>query len=125
MCVIAAVTAVAGIGGIGIITVVAGIAIIGDGHVRTHKWINGIVIESRRRPGGLGVAKRAVGGILLCRMVRVGGLCVIAIVATVAGVGGVIVVSIVTGGTVTGNGYVCAGNRVVVIVSHETCRSPT
>ena len=123
--VIAVVATVTGIGGVVVISIVAGIAIIGNGHVRTDKWINGIMVESRRCPRGLGVAKRAVGRILLCRMVRVSSLRVISVVTTVAGVGGVGIISIVAGGAVIGDGGMRTVKRPVVGVLRESGGLPS
>ena len=49
--VIGCVTARAGVRGIGIIAVVTGVAIIGNGGVRTVQRVKTVVVEGRRRPG--------------------------------------------------------------------------
>ena len=88
---------------IGIIALVTGIAIVGDGHVRSCERINRIVVKCRWRPSDLCVASGTFRWELSRCVVRIGRSCIIAVVATVAGVGRCIVIAVVTGRAIAGN----------------------
>ena len=68
--IIGVVATVAGIGCIRVVAVVTSIAIVGDRYVRAYEWVNGIVIENRRRPGCFAVASGAIRGELSRCVVR-------------------------------------------------------
>ena len=94
----------AGIWGIIIVSVMAGIAIVGNGSVGTVQGIKTVVVEGRRYPGRFAVAAGAVCGQLLRDVVGVGRLVVIADMASRAGIRGVIIIPVMAGCAVIGNG---------------------
>ena len=101
---------------IGIIALVTGIAIVGDGHVRSCKRINGIVVESRWRPGCFAVTSSAIRWELSSCVVRCRGCRIIGVVATVAGIGCIRVVAVVTSIAIVGDGHVCTYELIHCIV---------
>ncbi len=123
--VIGRMTTCAGVGGVGIVAVVAGVAITGNGYVCACKRIDRVVVEGRRRPGSLAMAIGATGRELRCRVVRVGRSSVVRRVASVAGIGCIVVIAVVASRTVTGNGGVRTLQYVVIVVHRERSRFPT
>jgi hypothetical protein len=75
-----------------------------------------IVVEGRWRPGILIMAARAIRGKLQGSMVGVGRLIVIFCVAAVAGIRRAVVVAVVTGSAVVGDGGMCAIESIRIIV---------
>ena len=122
--IIAVVTGVTSVRCVRIVAVVASVAIIRNRYVRTYEWINRIVVKRRWRPGGFAVASRAIRRELSCGVVR--GCCggVVAVVTGVAGIGRGIVISVVAGRAIAGNGGVRAVQGVVIIVNWEGGRFP-
>lgn len=75
-----------------------------------------IVVESRRHPDVFCVASGAIGREHQCLVVGVGSGSVVGLVAAVAGIGGVVVVAVVAGGTLVGDGGVGAVEGIEVVV---------
>ncbi len=96
--------ACAGVRRVGVIAVVADITIIRDGGVRSRERIKTIVVEGSRNPGRFAVANGAVCGELLRDVVGIGCLVVIADMAARTGIWGVIVIPVMAGSAVIGNG---------------------
>ena len=117
-------TAHTGIRSVGVISIVAGIAIVGNGSMRTVERVIGVVIKSRRYPGCFAVATGTVCGELLCCVVGIGRLVVIRRMASRAGVRRVVVVAVVTGSAVVGNHRVRSVQRVIGVVNGECGRVP-
>ena len=88
-----------------VISLVTGIAIVSNGDVRSGEREKRIVIKSRRRPGSLSVALSAIGRELLGCVISINNLLIISIVAAIASVRCIVIISIVTGGTIIGNGH--------------------
>ena len=123
--IIAVVAAIAGIWCIRIVALVASRAIIGNGYVCTYEWVNGIVIEGRWRPGCLAMATGTIRGELSGGVVRTCRGGIIAVVTGVAGIGRVVVVAVVAGGTISCNCGVCTVQGIVIIVDRESGWFPT
>lgn len=108
-----------------IIAVVAGNAVIRDRNVCPGERVYGIMIESRRRPGGFRVASRAVGrklvrGVVgICRLVEIGG------VTACAGVQRIVVIPVMASRTLVGNGCVRAVQRIIIVVDGKSGWCPT
>ena len=99
--VIVRVTARAGVGRIVVVAVdVTGITVAGNGDVRARERIKIVVVERRGHPRRFRVTTGAVCRELGRFVVGVGGLVIIVDVATCAGVGRVVVVAVVAGGTI-------------------------
>ena len=122
--VIRVVTAVAGVRGVGEIAVVTRVAIAGNGNMRARERINGVVIESGRRPACLCVAQRAIRRELRSGVIGIGRLVVIRVVTAVAGVGRIVVIAVVTSGAFIGDGRVGPVQRIVIVVYRERGRFP-
>ena len=118
------VTAGTGVGCSGIISVVAGIAVIGNGNMAAGKRIYGAMVKSRRCPGRFGMAGSAIGRELRCGVVRFGRGDVVGVVATVAGIGRVVVVAVVAGCAIICNSRMRPVERVKSIVDRECRRLP-
>ena len=83
-----------------------------------------VMVESRRHPGILIVTTFA-GGRKLCRlMVRIVGVVVIRLVATIAGIRSIIVISFVTGKTIVCNVGMRSLQHVIVVVDAKCGRGP-
>jgi hypothetical protein len=123
--VIRIVATIAGIWGICIVTVVTSVAIIGNGHVRAYEWINRIVVKRRWRPSRFAVASSAIRGELSCGVVRCCGGSVVTVVTGVAGIWRCIVIAVVAGRAIAGNGRVRAVQGVIIIVNREGRWFPT
>ena len=116
----------AGVGRIGIIsTNVAGRAIIGNQRVATRERKEIVVIETRRRPGAFTVATLTIGGELRCLVVGVGSVVEIRQMASHTSVGRVVVIAVVTGGAIVGDGSVRSIQFVEIIVVGKSRRRPT
>ena len=102
--VIADMAARTGIRGVSIIAVVADITIIRNGGMGSRERIKTVVVEGRRNPGRFAVAGGAVRGKLLRDVVGIGCLVVIPDMTARAGIRGVIIISVMAGGAVIGNG---------------------
>ena len=85
-----------GIRGVVIISVVTGVAIIGYGYMSTREWIILIMIKARWYPGIFRVALSAIHWELLHYVVRIIGTLIIRRMTTYAGIGRVVVITIVT-----------------------------
>ena len=93
------------VGGIDIIPLVTGITIIRNRYMRPCKRINTVVIKRRGRPGGFTMAKRAIGGVLHGLVIGVGGAQIVGVMTSVAGIGRIVIISVVAGGAIIG--YSC------------------
>ena len=119
------VVSVAACTGIGRIAVVALVTVIAtDTGMRSHYQIER-VIQCSRSPCSLIVAVCAVHRKLLCHVIWV--CCGIKVVGMAAGtgVGGIIVVSVMTGSAVVGDGRMCSGQLVEIVVKRERSRRPS
>lgn len=114
------VASIAGIRGAVIEPVVAGITIIGNGRMRPGKRINDVVVKSRRCPGSLGMAKLAFNRELRGKVVRARGCIVFRIMASIASIGRVVIIAIVTSSTIIGNGSMRAFQRIVIVVNRKS-----
>ena len=115
----------AGIWGIIIVSVVAGIAIVGNGSMRTIQGIKTVVVESRRYPSCFAVAAGAVCGQLLRGVVGVGSLVVIANMTAHTGIRSVIVIPVMASGAVIGYDSMRAVQGVIIVVDRKGGRRPT
>lgn len=106
--VIGLVAPIAGVRRICIVTIMANITIVRNSKVGTGKWIDGAVIECRRHPGRLRMADRTIGWELLGLVIGVGRLVIIREVATNTSGWRIIVIAVVAGDAVVGNGSVRA-----------------
>ena len=113
-----------GVRGVVIVPVMTGCAVVGDQRMASCQGIKIIVVESRGRPGRLRMTTRTVGRELSRFMVRIYRLVKIRQVTTHTGRGRIIVITVVTGRTVIGNGRMCAVESVVVVVIIKTRRRP-
>lgn len=104
--VVGCVAGIAGIGGIGIIALMALVAIAGNRYMGTGEGKYGVVVESRGCPRRFRVAYGTIGRELLCGVVWVGCLVIIGVVATVTGIGGIVVIPVVASGAIVGDGRV-------------------
>jgi len=95
-----------GIGGIVVIALMTYRTVVGYRDMRTGEWVHRIVIEGSRAPGVFRMAEGTIRGKLCAGVVRVGRHTVIRRMAAVAGIGRVIVIAVVAGGTVVGDGAV-------------------
>ena len=68
---------------------------------------------------------RTIGRELLGYVIRISSLCEIIIVTTIARIGCIIVIAIMTGRTVVGNGSVSPQQLIEVIVNGESRRRPS
>ena len=103
--VVCIVAAVAGVGCVGIVSVVTGSTVVGNGCVGS---VQGVIIAVNRESCGFparrcGVAHRAIRREIECYVVGVGRLTKIGRMASVAGIGRVGVIAVVTGVAVAGN----------------------
>ena len=115
--IIAVVATVTGVGRIRIVTVVTSIAIIRNRNVCACKRINGVVIKRGWCPRGLRVASGTLRWELGRCVVWIGRSRVICIVATIAGVRRIGIVTVVTSVAIIRNRHVCTYewiNRIVV-----------
>ena len=83
-----------------------------------------VVVECRRHPARFRMAGLAVCGKLERRMAGVRRLGIICRMAAEAGVRGIVVIAVVAGGTVVGNGCVRTIKRIIVVVDGESRRHP-
>ena len=116
--VVCQVTAYTGVGCIVVIAVVTGSAVVSDSRMRAIKCIVVIVVgKSRRCPAGLGgVAARTVVAEAQRYVVGVAGLVKISTVTTRTGVGGIVIVPVMTGSTLIGNQCMTPRQGIKVIV---------
>ena len=116
----------AGIGSIGVISAqMAGRAIICHRQVSPREGEESPVVEGGRGPGVLRMAGGAVRRELMCSMVRIGGRVVIGSVAPATGIGRVVVVAVMAGRAIIGNGCVGAIQYIVIVVYVKTGGCPT
>ena len=113
-----------GIRRVGIVAADMAVGAVGYAGVRTGERPDGIVIESRRRPCIFIVALGAIGGELVVYVVGVGRGIEIGLVTAGTGIGGVVVIAVVAGRAVIGNGSVRTVELVVVVVDGECRRHP-
>ena len=109
---------------IGIITHVAYDTIIGYRCMSACKWINCIMVKSRRLPGCLRVTNGAVCRKLRSLMIWVGCPIKIGSMTSKTRIWGIIIVTIVAGSTIIGNRNMCAGYNVIIIMVGECSRAP-
>ncbi len=83
-----------------------------------------IVVESRRIPGVLRVTRGAIGRELGRQVVGVARLRIIEGMASVTGIGRIVVIAVMAGGTVRGNGCVRSLQHVIVVVVGKGRRHP-
>lgn len=106
--VIRGVTTFAGIGRIVVVPMVAGVAIVGNGNVGASKWVNRVMVKSRGHPSCFGMAECTICWKLHQGVVWVACSVIIGLMATHAGIRGVVVVPVVAYRTVVCNRYVSA-----------------
>ena len=100
-------------------------AIIGNRNVCSRKWINCIVVKSRRRPGRFRVASCAICWELVYDVIGVTHAVVVGLVAAYAGVWCVVIVSSgMASCAIVGNCRVCPVQSVIIIVNREAGRIP-
>lgn len=116
--------------GIGCIVEIAAcmtlVAVIGYCCMRTGQWIK-IIVNGKccRAPSCIGsVATGTVGGQIQLGMIRVLALCKVIAVATVTGIGCIVVIAVVTGRTVGGNIQVRTSQYIEIVVNGECGRLP-
>lgn len=117
-------TAFAGVRRISVTAPVAGETIIADEVVSAGERIIIIVIECGRDPGGFRMAVDAFAWILLGFVIGVAGLVVIVQMTSHAGVGRVVVVSVMASGAIGRNQLVRAIQGIIAVVIRETGRLP-
>ena len=120
--VIICVTARTGIGWIDIVALVTIIA--AHVYMGSQNWIERVV-ECGRRPGCLSVTICAVHGELLCNVIGVNGLVVVVRMTTSAGIGCIIVITVVAGSTVVRDSCMRPDQLIEVIVNGESSGSPS
>ena len=87
--------------------------------------IEGVVVKRRWCPAFLCMATRTVGREIGCCVVRIGRCIVIIQVAAGTGIRRIVVIAIVAGRTVVGDGSVSAIQLIIIIVNLESCGLPT
>ena len=113
----------AGIGRIGIVALMAVVTI--DTDMRAGQWIEGIMVKSRGRPCGFGVAK---GAISRESCVDVAGICggdVIVVMTGGAGVWRIGVVTVMASGAIVSDRGMSAIQGVVGVMNRERSGFPT
>jgi len=118
------VTSYAGIGGIDIATLVAGKAIICNGRMCPGQRVNIVVIKVGWSPCRLRMTGFAGCGEIGGNVVRIGRLVIFISMANKACPRQIGIISVMTGGTIIGNGNVCTGQYIVIIVDREGGRFP-
>jgi hypothetical protein len=118
------VAALACVGRIVVIPIVTGITIVGNDYVGSCQRIKIIVVKSGRHPCRFGVAILAISRKLVGQVVRVGRLVVVVCVAAETRIRGVIVVAVVAGRTIVGDGGVRPIQHIVIAVDGEGSRVP-
>ena len=106
--VIRGVATFAGIGRIVVVPMVAGVAIVGNGNMRASKWVNRVMVKGRGHPSCFGMAEGAIRRELYQGVVWIACSVIIGLMATYAGIRGVVVVPVVAYRTVVRNRYVSA-----------------
>ena len=91
---------------------------------RINGEILGIVVKGGWFPGCFGVTAEAVGRKLRTGVGRIGGLIVILLVTAKAGVGGVGIIAVVAGCTISGNRKMCTLQDVIIVVNRKSGRLP-
>ena len=116
--VVGQVAAHTGIGRVVVIAIVAGSAVISNARMRAIERVVVVVVgKSRRRPAGLGsVATGAVIAKAQRYVVGVAGLIEISTVTTCTGVGRIVVITVVAGGTFIDNNGMPPCQRVKIVV---------
>lgn len=84
-----------------------------------------IMVESGRIPGILTVALLAIGRETGRGMVGIGRLIVVRLVTADTGIGCVVVVAVVTGCALVGNGGVCSVQLIIIVVNRKSGRLPS
>ena len=118
------VTSLACIGGVVVVPVVTGITIVGNDEVRSSQRVEIIVVKSGRHPSGFSVAFLAISRELVGEVIRIVRLVVVVCVAAVTSVRRIVVVPIVTDGTIVLNGSMGAAQHIVIVVNGEGSRVP-
>lgn len=116
--------AFAGIRRVVVIALVANCTVVGYGDMRPGKRIHAIVVESRRRPGILGMALFTICRELPRQVVGVGGRVVITCMAAKAGIRGIVVVAVVAFGTIVGNQCMGPAQHIIVVMNGKSSRHP-
>ena len=86
--------------GTGVIPIMASVAVICNGEVCPGEWIKRIVVICRRCPSSLRMTAFAISGELCGLVVGVARGVIIICMASITGVGGVVVIAVVAGSTV-------------------------
>ena len=118
------VTSYAGVGSIDIATLMAGKAIIGNGRMGPGQRVNIVVIKIGRSPGSLRMTGFAGCGKIRGNVVGICRLVIFISMANKACPGQIGIIPVMTGGTFIGNGNVCTGQYIVIIVDREGGRFP-
>ena len=90
-----------------------------------YREIQAIVIKGGRNPGIFTMTGVAIGRKLGRDVIRVRRSIEISCMAANAGIGGIIVIPIMTGGAIIGNGCMCPIQRIIIIVNGKSRRRPT
>ena len=102
---------------------VAGNAV--DVCVSAGQWeIGGVVIECCRHPGIFTMTDSAIGRKLQLDVIGVGGLIIVLGVASVAGIRRIVIIPVVAGYTVVGDGGMGPVEGIVVVVNGKSGRHP-
>ena len=117
----------AGVGRVVVVPVVAVGTLTGDGRMRPGEGVVLVVDgESSRAPAGIGgVAVVAVHRQAQLGVIGVGSVVVILGMATGTGIGRVRVVAIVAVSALIGDGRMCPGERIILVVDGESSRAPS
>ena len=107
------------------ITVMATGAIIGYQCVCAIEGVERVVVKRRWRPAILRMAGHTIRGKIAGGMVRIGRCIVIIQVAAGTGIRRIVVIAIVAGRTVVGDGSVSAIQLIIIIVNLESCGLPS
>ena len=86
--------------------------------------ILGVVVKGGRHPGRFAMATGTISRKLRGYVVGVASIVVVCQVAAYTGVGRIVVIAVVTGSTIIGNGRMRAIERIVVVVVGKRCRRP-
>ena len=121
---IGSVTTSTGVGGIIVVSVVTSSTLIGNNGMPSRQGIKVIMVKGSRYPGRLCVTILTIRRELSCFMVWIGGAVVVAEVAAHAGIGRIVVITIVACRAIIGYTRVRPVERIVVVVVGKSCRRP-
>lgn len=91
---------------------------------RINREILVVVVKGRRCPGILGMAHFAIRRELCGCMWRIVGLVIIRLVTAITGVGCIIIIAVVTIGTLVCNGHMRSLQHIIVVMDRECRRLP-